>query len=155
MLLKFDLIYSLSCQAKNQENLKKKIAENKKKCLKVFKEVCGLQSYMSHENISEVRKFFKTRTGMLPFAANYPGDLRFARTRWLCGCGEREEEEHILEGRCPLYSDLRAEYGDLARDEELVAFFSQVLQRREQLAKLTREEEEQEEQERATVSPKC
>ena len=33
-----------------------------------------------------------------------------------------------------------------------MAFFSQVLQRREQLAKLTREEEEQEEQERAEVA---
>ena len=34
----------------------------------------------------------------------------------------------------------------------MVAFFSQVLQRREQLAEVAREEEEQEEQERAEVA---
>ena len=107
---------------------------------------------MSDENINEVRKNFKTRTGMLPFAANYPGDRRFARTQWLCGCGQREEEEHIIEGRCPLYSDLRGEFGDLARDEELVSFLSQVLRRREQLEEVAREEGEQEEQKRAEVA---
>ena len=147
----YSQLVNLSCQAKNQQILRKQ-AENKKKCSKVFKEVCGFKSYMSDENINEVRKYFKTRTGMLPFAANYPGDRRFARTQWLCGCGQREEEEHIIEGRCPLYSDLRGEFGDLARDEELVSFLSQVLRRREQLEEVAREEGEQEEQKRAEVA---
>merc|ERR1719319_1721343 len=92
-----------------------------------MKDPCGKKSYMMSENITEVRKYFKTRTRMLPFAANYPGDRRFARTSWLCGCGSRE-------------------------DEELVQFFAKVLDRREQLGELDREEQEQEEQERIEVA---
>merc|ERR1719319_152884 len=102
---------------------------------------------MSNKNINEVRKCFKARTRMLPFAANFPGDRRFARTGWLCGCGEREEEQHIIEGRCPLYSDLLMEHRDLKEDEELVSFLNQVLDRRDLLAEVDREEQEQREQE--------
>ena len=134
-------LVELACMSKN-ENILRKLAENKNKCERIMKDPCGKKSYMMSENITEVRKYFKTRTRMLPFAANYPGDRRFARTSWLCGCGSREEEEHIMGGRCPLYSDLRGEYGEFREDEELVQFFAKVLDRREQLGELDREEQE-------------
>ena len=52
----------------------------------------------------------------------------------------------------PLYSDLRGEYGEIKEDKELVEFFSKVLERREQLGELDREEQEQEEQEKVEVA---
>ena len=83
------------------EKMLRKQAENKHKCDRIMQEPCGEKDYMLNENITEVRKYFKTKTRMLPFAANYPGDKRFARTSWLCACGSREEEQHIMEERCP------------------------------------------------------
>ena len=147
----FKQLVELACLAKNEKILQK-LAENKSKCDRIMKEPCGKKSYMSTEKISDVRKYFKTRTRMLPFAANYPGDQRFARTSWLCGCGMREEEEHIMGGRCPLYSDLRGEFGEIKEDQDLVEFFTRVLDRREQLGDLDKEEQEQEEQERLEVA---
>ena len=78
----------------------------------------------------------------LPFAGNYPGDRRFASTGWLCRCGSREQEEHIRGGEYPVYSDIRREYDSLEEDEELVSFLTRVLDRRDQLDLLDREEEE-------------
>ena len=82
----------------------------------------------------------------LPFAGNYPGDRRFASTGWLCRCGSREQEEHIRGGEYPVYSDIRREYDCLEEDEELESFLTRVLDRRDQLDLLDREEEELEEQ---------
>ena len=80
-----------------------------------------------------------TRYGMQPFAGNFSHDKRFARSQWLCRCREaREEEQHLLSGSCPVYGDIRATYGDLREDKDLVAFFGEVLERREEL-----EEEEE------------
>ena len=71
---------------------------------------------------------------MLPFAGNYSKDLRFARTDWLCWCGEeREEELHLLSGKCDVYGEIRGRYGNLDNDNELVKFFSEVLARRDKL----------------------
>ena len=47
-------------------------------------------------------------------------------------------------GEYPLYSDIRREYDSLEEDEELV-FLTRVLDRRDQLDLLDRDEEEQEE----------
>ena len=124
----------------------REMAENKTKCQLILKELCGKKLYIEKENIGEVRKYFKARTNMLPFAGNYPGDRRFASTCWLCMCGSREQKEHIRGGEYPVYSDIRREYDNLEEDEELVSFLTRVLDRRDHLDLLDMEEEELEEQ---------
>ena len=44
-----------------------------------------------------------------------------------------EDEGHIVSGQCPVYGDLRTQFGDLGEDENLVAFFWAVLDRRDEL----------------------
>ena len=49
------------------------------------------------KNIIEVRKFYRARVAMQPFANNLSKDKRYAKTNWLCRCElERESELHIL-----------------------------------------------------------
>ena len=74
------------------------------------------------------------------FAGNYSNDRRFAKTGWRCRCGEREEEVHLA--RCQVYSDITTRYSDLSKDSQLVAFFREVLERRERLERLEEEEKE-------------
>ena len=57
---------------------------------------------------------------------------------------QMEDEGHLKEGNCPVYSDIRADYGDLREDKELVSFFQRILERRD-LVDLQEEQEEQEE----------
>ena len=42
-------------------------------------------------------------------------------------------EAHLTSSACPVYADLREKYGDLTDDDELVAYFGEVLARREAL----------------------
>ena len=55
-------------------------------------------------------------------------------------------------GEYPVYSDIRREYDILQEDEELVSFLTRVLDRRDQLDLLDREEEELEEHRGAQCS---
>ena len=145
----FKSILNLACMSANEQILRK-LAQNKSKCSTILKEVCGKKKYMENMKIQEVRKCFKARTMMLPFAGNYAADRRYAKSGWLCRCGVREEEEHIRAGRCPLYRDIWAEYDDLQDTDNLVSFLTRVLDRREQVEELDREEKEQE---RAELQP--
>ena len=71
---------------------------------------------------------------MPPFAGNYGHDRRFSHTEWLCFCGEvREEESHLLAGSCRIYGSIRQKYGDLEDESDLVDFFNEVLEKREEL----------------------
>ena len=52
-------------------------------------------------------------------------------------CGEEmEQESHLLAGRCKVYGDIREKYGELEDEEDLVSFFMEVLERREELESL-------------------
>ena len=74
------------------------------------------------------------------FAGNFTHDRSFARTEWLCRCGNsKEEESHLLSGNCEIYGDIRQKYETNIKDDDLVLFFTEVLDRRDQL-----EEEEKE-----------
>ena len=84
---------------------------------------------------------------MLPLGGNYSRDNRFRRTGWLCLCGEREEQEHIVR-HCKKYDDIREKFGDLERDDELVEFSREVLKRRDKV----REDEEKEEKRRRMIN---
>ena len=85
-------------------------------------------------------EYFSTRVNMLAIAGNFSKDNRFRRTSWLCFCGEREEQEHILK-HCKKYEDIRKTYSDIENDDSLVSFFREVRERRDKV----REEEENEE----------
>ena len=55
---------------------------------------------------------FKARFKMLPFAGNYGKDRKFSHSEWLCKCGEeKEQESHLLAGRCKVYGNIRAAGG--------------------------------------------
>ena len=128
------------------EELLREEASGKQKCDKIMLERYGKKTYISEGKIKDVRQQFKSRVRMLPFAGNFSKDKRFARTEWLCRCqAEREEEGHLKEGNCPVYSDIRADYGDLSDDQELVSFFQRILERRDLVDLQEEQEEEQEE----------
>ena len=90
--------------------------------------------YSKNTTIEETRKWFKSRFGLEKFAGNYSHDRRFAKTNWLCRCKlSIEDEGHIVSGQCPIYGGLRTQFGDLEEDCNLVAFFTAVLDRRDEL----------------------
>jgi hypothetical protein len=128
------------CKALDEKILKE-LATGKDKCQRIMKEPYGKKAYLTNNTIAKVRDYFYTRVKMQPFAGNYSKDRRFSRTEWMCRCAEeREEESHLLAGKCPVYGDLREKYGDLESDDNLVGFFSEILARRESLEEAEREE---------------
>ena len=71
---------------------------------------------------------------MMAFAGNFSKDKRFARSEWLCKCGDsKEEESHLMSGNCRVYGEIRRNYSDLSDDKQLVDFFNEVLSRRDEL----------------------
>ena len=122
-----------ACHKLNEKRLKIQ-AEGKKKCERINEEIYGKKSYIENSKIHNVREMFKTRYGLLPFAGNYSRDKRFARTDWLCRCGQaKEEEQHLLSGKCEVYGEIRAAYPNFNDDEQLVKFFCEVLAMRDKL----------------------
>ena len=88
--------------------------------------------YYTKQNIHKARKFFSARVGMTRFAGNYSRDRKFQKTNWMCRCLlSREVEVHLTSSSCPVYADIREKYGDLTTDDELVAYFGEVLARRQ------------------------
>ena len=123
-----------ACHDYDAKMLKEQMKE-KTKCSKILSEGYGRKLYSSSSTPSEVREYFSTRVNMLPIAGNFSKDNRFKRTGWLCLCGEREEQEHIMK-QCKKYEDIRKKYGD-----SLVRFFREVLERRDRVREEEREEE--------------
>jgi hypothetical protein len=135
------------CKIKDETCLRK-MAEGKDKCTRIMTEKYGKKEYISSETLLNVRQHFYSRVKMQPFGGNYSKDRRFMKSDWLCKCKlEREEESHLLSGDCPVYGDIRDRYENMADDHQLVAFFTDVLARRDQL-----EREEGEEEERAEAA---
>ena len=93
---------------------------------------------MDDNKIEDVRFRFKSRVGLLPFAGNYSKDKKYAKSNWLCRCGEKEDESHIRNGTCPLYSDIWKNFEKLDNDEDLVRIFSAVLERRSKLESINK-----------------
>ena len=120
------------------ENRNKEIceqqAEGKEKCSKIKKENYGKKKYISEKSISEARQYFKTRYRMQPFASNFSRDRQYAKSEWLCKCKQtKESEEHLRDGTCWVYGDIRRKYGNLENDDDLVSFFKEILSRREEM----------------------
>ena len=70
-------------------------------------------------------------------AGNFSKDNLFRKAGWLCLCGEREEQKHILKHR-KKYEDIRKKYNDFEDNNILVRFFREVLDRQDKV----REEEQ-------------
>ena len=106
------------------------------KCERINSEEYGKKDYISSKDIQRVRQHYQTRFGLQNFAGNYSNDNRFAKTSWLCRCLEsRENESHLISGKCKVFGDLNERYGDLNNDDNLVLFFQEVLARRDILDK--------------------
>ena len=111
-----------ACHRVNEQRLKNQ-ADGKTKCAKITEEKYGKKNYISDSKIHNVREMYKGRYKMMPYAGNYQRDRRFARTEWLCRCGEsKEEEQHIMSGNCEVYGEIRSAYTNLNNDEQLVSF---------------------------------
>jgi hypothetical protein len=134
---------------KKDEEILRQMADGKQKCSKIMNEKYGKKDYTSKEHVSDVRKWFRTRVGLLPFAGNYSRDQQYARTEWMCRCeGEREEESHLLAGKCPVYNDINGKYEALDNDHQLVSFFQEILERRDLIDLLDEEDDCEAEEER-------
>ena len=106
------------------------------KCERIKWEEYEKKYYISKKSLNNVRIQFRTRYGLRRFAGNYSNDKSFSRSNWLCKCLEsREDEDHLLSGRCKVYGDITQKYVDLTDDDNLVALFSEVLARRDMLDK--------------------
>ena len=137
-------IVTEAIQMKN-ENILLGLAENKSKCERMTSEKYGKKDYISKSLIADVRVWYKSRYGLLPFAGNYSKDQRFSKTNWFCRCGKKEKEIHLTTESCPIYSDIRAKYTNFEDDEDLVAYFQEVLDRRDRLDRLEADEMDMEE----------
>ena len=71
---------------------------------------------------------------MLNFAGNFKNDKRFAKTDWLCLCRQAKEDESHL---CIIYGEIRRKYGKMENEDDLVKFFSEVLEERDRSGGLT------------------
>ena len=130
---KYRKMVTLACHKINEQRLRK-LSEQGGKLSRIKSEVYGKKDYFKKKKIENVRIQFRARFKMLPFAGNYGKDRRFSHTEWLCRCGEeRELESHLLAGGCKVYGGIRRKYGDLEDDEDLVEFFKEVLEKREEL----------------------
>ena len=122
-----------ACHKKNEERIKKSI-ETSKKCERITKEVYGRKIYFKEKNIKHVRELFKARFGLTDFAGNFPNNKKFKKSDWRCICGnDKESEDHIINGECEKYKEIREKYNDLENDEELLEYFKEVLEKREKL----------------------
>ena len=120
-----------ACHKKNEEKLR---ALGRGKCERIQIEDYGKKSYLQKKNIFHVRHQYRSRFKMQPFAGNYSQDQRLKKSDWLCLCLQsREDEAHLTSGQCTVFGDLALKYTDLTDDENLVEFFREVLDRRDQL----------------------
>ena len=119
-----------ACHEENERRLREEM-RTKDKCSRVREERYGRKDYFYLKTPNQTREMYATRLSMLPWAGNYGHDRRFARTEWLCRCGESVEHEQHLVTSCPMYQDLRDKYDDMDDDSNLAAFFREALTRRE------------------------
>ena len=122
-------LFTSACKIKHEQNLREG-SEGKVKTERIFKSKYGMKRYFESNNIMEARNIFRTRTMMMPFAANYSRNMKYKKTNWLCKCTwRREEEAHLMGGKCPVYSDIWERFNNLEEDEVLARFFGEVLAR--------------------------
>ena len=136
----YKLILSKACHVRN-EHILREISDGKEKCARIISEKYGQKEYIQNKYISEVRNIYRTRYGQRDLAGNFSHDKSYSKTNWMCMCGlSKEKEVHITSGKCPIYSDIREKYTDFDKDEDLVSYFNEVLERRGQIETLEQDE---------------
>ena len=129
-----------ACHISNEAILRK-LAEGKEKCFRMTSERYGVKAYLEEKNILEVRNIYRSRFGQRPFAGNFSNDNQDRKSNWMCQCGiSKEKEKHLTSENCPVYSDIRAQFQGFEKDEDLVSYFNQVLERRDRLNALEQDE---------------
>ena len=91
-----------------------------------------LNEYVKKGTLYSARKTWEVRCHMLDVAANYPGANKYKASGWMCkACNlkVKEDQEHLTV--CRGYEDLRLD-ADLNRENELVDFFTRVMERRKE-----------------------
>ena len=122
-----------ACHIKNEEWLRQQ-SEGKEKCAKMAGEKYGKKKYVSQKIIHNVRHTYRSRFRLQPFAGNYSHDQRFAKTDFMCRCGtDKETESHLVSGHCPAYKSIREKYENFDHDEDLLSYFKEVLDKRDEL----------------------
>jgi hypothetical protein len=134
-------LVSAACEGKDEERLRDKATG---KSTRINNESYGKKDYFEKKLMHDVRQTYRTRFRLQPFAGNYSHDRRFAASQWLCQCQEsREDESHLLSGKCPIYGEIRKQYGALENDDDLVEFFNAVLEKRDTLEEQQKEQKQQ------------
>ena len=110
------------------------------KCNRIRNERYERKDYWSLKTPYQVREYYSSRVSMHPWAGNFSKDKRFQRTNWMCRCNKSREDEHHITV-CPIYSDLRDKHGDLDCDANLVSFFRDALNRRDEMDKRNKEQD--------------
>ena len=117
------------------------MSEGKEKCSRIQKEAYGRKDYIEQKYIADVRNIYRTRFGQRDFAGNFSKDNKYRKSNWMCKCLlSKEKEAHLTSQHCPVYSDIREKYSNFDNDEELVAYFDEVLERREVIETLEQNE---------------
>ena len=70
--------------------------------------------------------------------------LTTTNTEKVTGCANVDFLEkkliHITSEQCPIYSDIREKYSDFSKDEDLVSYFDEVLERRDLIEAMEQDE---------------
>ena len=103
-----------------------------KKMRTMFYQNLDIKEYVKKGTLFSARKTWEVRSHMLDVAGNFPAHKKYESSNWMCqACGGvvREDQEHLTQ--CEGYKDLRGD-ADLENQEELVKFFSRVMDRRKE-----------------------
>ena len=103
-----------------------------KKMRTMFYQNLDIKEYVKKGTLFSARKTWEVRSHMLDVAGNFPAHKKYESSNWMCqACGGvvREDQEHLTQ--CKGYEDLRGGT-DLENQEELVKFFSKVMDRRKE-----------------------
>ena len=107
----------------------------KSKCEGIKDDEFKVQDYMTVNSLKDIRELFRIKIRMNHLRGNFPSDPSFRVDGGMAcvGCGaSKETNSHVTE--CAAYADLLVGR-DLSNDKDLVKFFSDVMDRRDQKEK--------------------
>ena len=129
----YNEVVKTACKWRDEAMMKEEMEPMKEKKMRtMFYQNLGLKDYVKRGTLFSTRKTWEVRSHMLDVAGNYPGHRKYEPSNWMCqACGGvvREDQEHLTQ--CKGYEDLRGDT-DLENQEELVKFFSRVMDRRKE-----------------------
>ena len=129
----FNNLVKEGCKWKDEARMKEEMQTMKEKKMKtMINQNLELKEYVKKGTLYTARKTWEVRCHMLDVAANYPGANKYKASGWMCkACNlkVKEDQEHLTV--CRGYEDLRLD-ADLNRENELVDFFTRVMERRKE-----------------------